>query len=170
MTTNTYMRPSVLSGDEEALIALAKQFNTHAHCFIEWVDTLLITQAQIEYALAMFDKRQRFELICRKFQPQDYFIDYPLLLKPVWEMSGSDVKGLQPSIYSAHLSQLRQADDIDDKTSGRAFPYQQYDADAFIALRNITKKADEKFVRQLFRRSISHHTYPAAKQKLKNNG
>lgn len=146
---------------------LAKMFQTHLDYFEKWIANLGITNEDIEYALKNFSKRQRFSLVVDNLKPLRYLVDYPFLLSNVHAMNVEDIKRLKPSVFSEHHGQLRFADDLWNTKNNRALPYQQYNAEAFYVLRHTSLKADIKFVQKLFRRSISHHTYPKAKEKLR---
>jgi hypothetical protein len=146
---------------------MASQFNTHDHYFEEWVEKLRVSEDEILYALNCLNKNARFKLICKHLKPMSYLADYPDLLKSVHEMDANAVKALPENIFQLHLAQLTVADAFDDARSKRHYPYQSYDAQAFYGLRVLNKKTDLKFIKQMFVRSISHHAYPSAMDKLK---
>lgn len=147
---------------------LSSQFGTHENYFEQWVLELQISSEEINYAIEIFDKRTRFKIVSGHLKPSSYLIDYPFLLGQMHTMEVDLIQSLPDSVYSQHLTQLKRADNINNRIRNRSFPYQDYYAEAFCAIRHLKTKSELMFVRGMFTRSISHHSYVAAKQKLHN--
>jgi len=146
---------------------LAKEFGTHDHYINLWITSLNITEEEISFSLASLDKMQRRTLMSEYLRPLPYLIEYPQLLNSVGYIDTDTIKSLPESIYNLHLEQLKIADSINDKINNRTYPYQSYDAEVFCTLRNSRKTTEISFIKKMFTRSISHHSYPKAKQKLR---
>ncbi len=149
------------------LATTAKLFKTHEHVIEKWINELNITTADLELAYAVFSPEERHRLMLNRLKPAAYLVDYPALINHSQRVGVENIKALPEAIYEAHLAQLIRADEIGNKTNNRTFPYQDYNAQVFSALRKATKKEDIVFIRKMFARKISHHTYPAAKAKLR---
>ncbi len=145
---------------------LATSFGTHTHCIERWINTLNISQDEIAFTIENFVKSQRRSIMVKKLRPAQYLVDHSELIEHVQQIPLEVIKAIPEDVYLAHLSALEIADRNDDKINNRTFPYNSYDAEVFKAYRHLTKQADIKFVRRMFGRSISHHSYRAAKQKL----
>lgn len=150
----------------KTLQEIAQAFGTHDHCIEYWVNQLKITANEIDFVLTHFDKRQRRTIMLECLRPMPYLVEHPELINHVQQIGVDNIKNLPESVYIAHLAQLKEADSINDTINKRSFPYNSYDAEVFCALRHSTKKIDIKFIKGMFGRSISHHSYPDAKQKL----
>ena len=147
--------------------AIASEFGTHAHCIERWVVNLDIKEEDIELALSGFTKRQRHSMMIEYLKPSQLLIDNAELINHVQRVPLEVIKGLSESDFEEHLSALKNADNISDRLNKRAFPYNSYDSEVLLSLRKATKKGDLKFIRQMFVRKISHHSYPKARVKLR---
>lgn len=149
-----------------AINKLAELFGTHNHCIQLWIDNLNITEDEIEFAIVNFTKAQRFKFITEYIRPSEYLLDHPELIDHVQRIGVDNIKSLPESVFLQHLEQLQNADRIGDLINKRSFPYNDYDAQVFLGLRHAENTSDIKFIKRMFGRSISHHTYPNARQKL----
>ncbi|MDC8832844.1 hypothetical protein [Alteromonas gilva] len=149
-----------------SLQELASEFGTHDHCLESWMSSLSITDNEIAFALAQFTKDQRRTIIIECIRPAQYLVDHPELINHVQRIGVDAIKALPVNVYEAHLAQLKETDQINNSINLRRFPYQDYDAEVFCTLRHAKKKTDIDFIKKMFGRSISHHSYPAAKRKL----
>lgn len=145
---------------------LASEFGTHDDCIENWINNLKIVQDELVFALEHFNKAQRRRIMTEKLRPAAYLIDHPELINHVQHIGEDFIKSLPKNVFEQHLEALKVADAIDDKINNRSYPYHSYDADVFTALRHSTKRTDITFVRRLFTRSISHHSYSSAIAKL----
>lgn len=145
---------------------LASSFGTHDYIIEKWVNNLQITQDEIVFALANLDKRQRFNLMLQKLRPAPYLLEHPELIAQIQTVDVEKIKALPEDVYLTHFKQLQEADKIDDEVNKRQFPYSSYDAQVFCTLRHVKSKSDIKFIKGMFARRISHHSYPKARQKL----
>jgi hypothetical protein len=149
-----------------SLQQLASEFGTHDYCIESWINNLKVSKTEIDFALNHFDKYQRRTIMSEKLRPMPYLVEHSELINHVQRIGVDNIKNLPESVYIDHLEQLKESDRIDNKVNNRGFPYSSYDAEVFCALRHSTKKADVKFIKGMFGRSISHHSYPGAKRKL----
>lgn len=150
----------------KTLQELASDFGTHDYCIESWVNNLKVSMAEIDFALTHFDKYQRRTIMSERLRPMPYLAEHPELINHVQRIGIENIKKLPESVYMTHLNQLKESDRIDDYINNRGFPYNSYDADVFCALRHSTSKVEIKFIKGMFGRSISHHSYPSAKRKL----
>lgn len=151
----------------KSLQELANKFGTHDYCIESWVLSLNIVEAEIDFALAHFDKNQRRSIMTHSMRPAPYLKEHPELIEYVQRIGVDNIKALPQDVFEAHLKQLKIADSIDDEVNKRAYPYNSYDAHVFNSYRHATKKTDITFIERLYGRSISHHSYRAAMDKLR---
>lgn len=150
----------------KSLQQLALDFGTHEHSIESWLNNLKINENEIEFALNNFNKYQRRTIMIQKLRPMPYLVEHPELIDHVQRIGADKIKNLPEPVYITHLQQLKESDRISDKINNRSFPYNDYDAEIFCTLRHVTKKTDITFIKKMFGRSISHHSYPEAKRKL----
>ena len=145
---------------------LASEFGTHEHCIESWINSLKITEREINFALNHFTKAQRRTIMIDWIRPAQYLVEHNELINHVQRIGVDAIKALPVNVYEEHLAQLKVADRVKDEINNRSFPYNDYDAEVFCTLRHAKKKTDINFIKKMFGRSISHHSYPAAKRKL----
>lgn len=145
---------------------LTEAFGVNFHCLLQWVESLSITDREITFALANFNKSERRNLVIEYLRPAPYLLGYPELLNHVQKIGVSTIKSLPVDVYSQHLLSLCEADSVRDTINNRTFPDNNYDAQVFSSLRHCNKKADIEFVNRMFTLSISHNSYYDAKVKL----
>jgi hypothetical protein len=145
---------------------IAAAFGTHDYCIERWVNSLSITNDDIEFALTYFDKRQRFNILCKCLRPTEYLVEHPELISYIYEIDADVIKALPDDIFRKHHSALLLADKVLSERNQKVYPYNDYNAEAFCALRYATKKTDISFIKRMYVRSISHPSYPKARQKL----
>ncbi len=148
------------------LLELAAEFGTHEHCIEKWLLNLEITEDEINLALTKLAKPQRRSMMINYLKPTQFIIDRPELIEHSQRIALETIKDMNESDFEEYLSLVSNADYVKNRINGHSFPYNSYCSFVLLALRKATKKADIKFIRGMFGRKISHHSYPYARKRL----
>ena len=144
---------------------IGKAFGAEVFAIESWIEKVKPDPTLLQKSIKKLNKRQGFKMVVGKLAPKEYLFSKTELLEYTPNILPECVKGLSEEVFLAHLEQLRNADDIE---TDRKFPYDSYNAEAFIVFRYSKKNAELKFAKQMFIRSISHHSFPVARLKLRD--
>jgi hypothetical protein len=143
---------------------IGKAFGIESFAVQRWINQIKPQAQRVELALATLDKRVGGRMISNHIAPLPYLFKHEELTKVVWDLSSAYIKSLDEDVYQSHLAQLLLADKAG---TDKSFPYDNFQAEAFIVYRNETLKSVLTFTKNMFYRSISHHTFRAARKTLK---